>query len=449
MRNRLLVFLLIAAPARAQESGLKQILDRLSRLEEQNRALAAEVHALREELGRRSGPPADEPEPPAPAEAPPLADRVAVTESRVAELAHAKVESDHRVPLKITGMLLFNAFTNGRFSGDSGNPAAAAPGTGPAVEGATLRQSIFGLKFDGPEVVGGGKVSGSLYLDFFGGTGTPLNQLARIRVATLDLGWKNTTLTAGQDKPIISPREPNSLAQVGISPLTGAGNLWLWQPQARIEQRFHFGSDGGVRAQAGLFQTAEGANAYPAEYRASLGRARPGYEARLEFWRRLGDNAAIEIAPGIHASSTHVNGLSIPSRVYSVDWSIRPFARVDFTGMYFAGRNIATLGSLRQGVTVFAHDRFQPIGAYGGWAQVSLRATRRLTFNLYGGQEDDRNRDLLPGNMSKNQVYAGNAMYRLGPSVVVSFEHSYTRTGYLGAPTLLNRHYDLALAYLF
>ncbi len=54
---------------------------------------------------------------------------------------------------------------------------------------------------------------------------------------------------------MIAPRDPDSLAQVGVSPLTGAGNLWLWQPQVRIEQRVGLGNSAGLRAQVSLFQT--------------------------------------------------------------------------------------------------------------------------------------------------------------------------------------------------
>ena len=42
-------------------------------------------------------------------------------------------------------------------------------------------------------------------------------------------------------------RNEYSLAQVGLSPLTGSGNLWNWNPQARVEQRFRFGEDSGLR----------------------------------------------------------------------------------------------------------------------------------------------------------------------------------------------------------
>ena len=129
--------------------------------------------------------------------------------------------------------------------------------------GARFRQTVIGLQFDGPTWAGA-KIGGTAYMDFFGGTSSSLDHLVRLRIATMDLEWKNTTITFGQDKPIISPREPNSLAQVGVSPLTGAGNLWIWQPQARLEQRIAFGESAGLKAQVGVFETAETSNGVPA-----------------------------------------------------------------------------------------------------------------------------------------------------------------------------------------
>src|SRR6185503_5892574 len=146
------------------------------------------------------------------------------------------------------------AFLNGKNSVGADNPVLLPPTGRQGSGGATFRQSVIGLKLDGPRVVGGGKVTGSVYMDFFGG-GTGLNQTVRLRVSTLDATWKNTTLGLAFDKPIIAPREPDSLAQVGVSPLTAAGNLWLWQPQVHLEHRISFGDGAGLRAQAGVYQT--------------------------------------------------------------------------------------------------------------------------------------------------------------------------------------------------
>ena len=288
-------------------------------------------------------------------------------------------------------------------------------------------------------------MTGAVYMDFFSG-GTGLNQTARLRVSTLDATWKNTTLGLAFDKPIISPREPDSLAQVGVSPLTASGNLWLWQPQARVEHRISLNENAGLRAQFGLYQTSEGGTGLSTEY-PDLARSRPGYQGRFEFWKQSGSRR-IEIAPAFHASSTRVLGQSVPSRIFAVDWLIRPARRVDFTGTFFHGENTGVIGGLRQGVTVF-NGRARAVQATGGWAQFTFRATERASFHFYGGQEDDRNRDLNTGGIAKNQSYGANIIYRLGSNILTSFESSQVRTTYLGSGTRINPHYDLAFAYLF
>jgi len=89
------------------------------------------------------------------------------------------------------------------------------------------------------------------------------------------------------------------------------------------------------------------------------------------------------------------------------------------------------------------------VRASGGWAQISFLATKRLTFNTYGGLESNRTADLLAGQISRNFVYAVNSQYRLGPNILLGLEVSQARTAYTGGKIRLLNHYDLALAYLF
>lgn len=444
--------LLLLAPvwAGAQDRPeMKEILERLSRVEQQNRQLVEEVRSLRRELAESRGRRVPDTAPaPAEAPSPPLEERVAVAEQRVAEQAQSKVESDHKYPVQLTGMVLFNAFLNGKSNNDALNPTTAGPSTGQFAGGGTFRQSVIGLKFQGPRIAGGGTVNGSVYMDFFAGTGSSLNQLFRLRLATVDLNWRNTTVTVGQDKPIIAPREPDSLAQMGVSPLTAAGNLWLWQPQARIEQRFHVSDSTTVRAQLGIFQTSENYPLLAAEYRNSVASARPGAEGRVEFSHQFAGAPYVEFAYGVHGSQTHIAGQSLPSRIYSVDWLIRPVRKIDFSGTFFQGQNVGVTGSIRQGITFFG-EHGRSVHSQGGWAQLAFRPSNRLTFNVYGGTQDDRNSDLLNGAIGRNLIYAGNVIYRIGPNLMGSFEASQVRTFYLGSGLRLNPHYDLALAYLF
>lgn len=440
---------------------MREVLARLDRLENDNRALTEEIHALRKELSASRTAPADTP---AVASVPsdnratdgqaPGEDRQEVDQSRIEELAQTKVESSQKFPIRITGMALFNAYTNGRYNNQTDNPAVASLAPGDVTGGGTLRQSTLGFLFNGPLTIAGAKVSGSLYMDFFGGSTSSLNHLVRLRTASINLDWTNTTLSFGQEKPIISPRDPDSLAQVGISPLTGAGNLWLWQPQVRLEQRLSLGRDSGLRAQVGVFQTSllngiSDPNAYASPQPGQPSEdSSPGGEGRLEFWRRWSETGRVEIAGGFHANRNHVGPFSLPSDVYSLDWFFRPFSKVEFSGLFFHGRNVAVLGGLTQGFTVLNH-RWISVPSTGGWAQLRFPITARLAFDIYGGQQDDRNSDLPPAYMAKNQGYFGNVMYRLAPNVVVSLEGGQVRTTYYQVGNRLNDHYDLAIAYMF
>jgi hypothetical protein len=431
-----------------QKSDLQQILDRLDRIEQENKTLTDEVRALRAELAASRSAAALTV---TPAPTAPIDERVEVAEQRIADQAQTKVEASQKLPITLTGMVLFNAWMNGRANGGAEYPTTASQTNNSSAAGATISQSVLGMKFQGPEVLNGGQLSGSIYFDTWGGSpSNSLNHLIRVRTATVQIDWKDTSIVAGQDKPIVSPREPDSLAQVQVSPLTGAGNLWLWQPQVRVDQRFHFGPQVGLTAQVGVYETSEPSYASRGGDNSAIASVpRPGIEGRFEFWRKFGEHARIEIAPGFHESTTHAGGFSAPSRLGTVDWLIQPVSKIRLTGMFFTGENAAGLGGLRQGFSIFNDIRAVPIGANGGWAQFSYLATKRLTFNIFSGEENDRAADLLSGDIHRNFMYAGNAIYRLGSNVLIGMEVSQIRTNYFLLPSKLNNHYDLSLAYLF
>jgi hypothetical protein len=420
-------------------SDTSRILERLDRLEQQNRELMEEVRGLREELAvTRGTPPASVP----------LEQRVEVVERRVDEQAQSKVEASQKFPIRFTGMALFNAFLNSKTSGGLDYPTIASP-PGPGHAGATVRQTILGLDFRGPETFGGGKVHGSVYMDFFSGS-LPLSQTMRLRTGSIGIDWADRSVLAGIEKPIFNPREPSSLAQVGISPLTGAGNLWLWMPQARVGQNIALGRDSGVRATLGIVQTRE-VGPYPGSQPVTnLEQSRPGWEGRFEFFHKLDDERRVEIAPGFHVSTTHVAGFSVPSRVFSLDWFFNPVRRLEFTGAYFHGQNLAMLGTgqIRQGFDVDQNGA-EAVRSQGGWAQLTLHALPRLDLHVFSGQQDDRNSDLITGGIGKNLAFGGNVYFRIAPNVLVSWETAQVRTVYIGQGTRINNHYDLALGYLF
>ncbi|PWU06663.1 MAG: hypothetical protein C5B51_11895 [Terriglobia bacterium] len=415
------------------------VLSRLDRLERQNEELLTEIRALRAELSST--------QPSVPAQTAAVEQKLQIQENRIDEQAQSKVESSQRFPIRLTGMALFNAFADSRQSGGADYPTVASA-TGPGRAGATVRQSIVGLEFRGPEAIWGGRVHGSVYMDFFSGT-APLALTMRLRTGSIQIDWASRSVMAGIDKPIFNPREPSSLAQVGFSPLTGTGNLWLWMPQARVEQDFSFGRSSGVRARVGVVQTRE-FNAYAGSDPVAVEASRPGLEGRFEFFHKFDDERRLEIAPGFHTSTTHAGGDSIPSNLFSIDWFYNPVRRIEFSGAYFRGKNVVALGTglIRQGFG-FDDGFGEPVHSQGGWGQLTIHTLPRLDFHLFSGQHDDRNSDLLTGAIGKNLMFGGNLYFRIAPNVLLGWETSQLRTVYLGQGTRINNHYDLALAYLF
>jgi hypothetical protein len=420
------------------QAALPQLMERLDQLEQRNRQLEGELAALRAELQKLQQ-----------AE---LADRVEVQERRTEDLAQTKVETSSRYPVRLTGSVLVNLFRNSRHGGGADTPTSASLAAAPVGAGATLRQSILGLAFDGPapgaaKALWGARASGHIEFDFFNGnTETVLNSTARLRTASLQLDWQRRSIMMGQEKPIFNPREPASLSYAGISPLTGAGNLWRWQPQVRYEEKLLHKDGAELLAQAGVMQTNEDS---AAGLPVGSQRRRPGYQGRLLAMRRFAEGTSLEVASGFHASSTHLLGQSVASRVYSVDWNLALANRFELTGFYYRGQNVAHFGALRQGFQIFSPRNIIPVRSQGGWAQATWKFSPTLSFNAIQGVMDDHNRDLIAGQIARNQSRIFNFLYRLGPNVLLGAEFMQLRTRYLPGTNRHNNRYDLSLAYLF
>jgi len=443
----------------SQQGALQQILQRLDHLEEENHKLADEVHALRTELATSrvqstEAQPAEHQPPGTTAEAP-LEERVQVAEQRAADLSQEKVEASQRFPVSLTGMVLFNAFLNGKNAAGDENPTTASATSGPTTNGATIAQTVLGLRFESPRALWGAAVNGSVFFDFYGGDDTSLGHTARLRTAAIQCDWANTTVMVGQDKPLIAPRDPFSLAQVQVSPFTAAGNLWLWSPQVKVEERFKFGDNSGLRAQIGLYEM--GGTYMNATYTDNTiystsrveSSAGPALEGRFEFWHKFGEHTRIELAPGFHTAQTTENAVSVPSRLFSFDWFVNPWQKIEFAGAFYSGENISALGTIGPGYFLLGPTLVRPVQSIGGWSQLAWLATSKLTFHLIAGQHNNQASEVSEGLIYKNQGYAANLVYRLAPNVLFSLEGMQLRTSYEGTGTRLNNHYDLGVAYLF
>jgi hypothetical protein len=246
------------------------------------------------------------------------------------------------------------------------------------------------------------------------------------------MDWKTRSIKLGVDKPIFNPRDPDSLAQVGVSPLTGAGNLWLWMPQIRLEQDLPLGASSGVNAQMGAVETHE-ANPMGRPRPASrLRRCGPAWKGRVMAWHKLDENRRLEIAAGFHLSTTHAAGFSIPSNLVSLDWFFNPWRRVEFSGAFFSGQNVANLGTgaINQGYYI-DYGSAEAIDSTGGWGQVTIHTIRRLDFHLFTGQQDYESTGAA-GQCDPEPAFRRQLYFRVAPNVLFGPEITQTRTFYLG-----------------
>lgn len=391
-------------------------------------ALRAEVRQLREEVDAlKAREPSGE-----------------IVQTQLAELAQTKVQSTTRFPLKIFGTIHAHAFSNGGTPNwlDIPNlitPPVANPGTFSMV----LRQSRFGFAADGP-TLGGVRTSGIAALDFFGGvpgfqTGQVMG-IPRLLVAYVRLDGKRMAAQIGQDHTLLAPRDPTSLAGFAFPLLFRSGNLYLRAPQARVEY-----SVAPLVRVAGGIMAPIGGDLVDLDYRfvpPALGgerSRRPAFQARVEFGtadpeapRRASIGAA-----GHYGWERRASGL-VNGWASAVDFGVRR-DMFGVAGEVFVGDNMDAFGG------ALGLDA----RATGGWAELQLIPTNRLSFHAGAGIDDinDASRALLA--RRRNRSAYGNIIVSLTPEVQTSFEYRWLATLPAGPTELKNHHFDWVLVYKF
>jgi hypothetical protein len=394
-----------------------------------------------------------------------LEEQVEINTSQINEQAQTKVESDSRMRVRLSGMVLINTYLNSADSSARSTPTRApAPAdplaqTGPNV-GANLRQTILGLTMEGPRLAGG-RLSAQTEFDFYGTNGdvfrgNPLGSL-RLRTASARLDWDRTSLTLGLRPVMISPRDPSSLAMVWYPPLAGAGNLWQWRPQLILEHRPQLSDSSELVLQAGLMTPfGETLDSLPIEGTLQ-------YQGRVAFRHNYDTERKLELGvAGLAGRRSFILDRKETTYVASSDWLIPLGGRLELSGEGYFGKanNLGEQSGLRadsyyalSGPIDNPTTVIRGIYAFGGWTQLSLKVRRDLDFNFALGIEDPRNRDVLSDRRTltpyfKNQVASGNFIYQLRQNLLFSIEYRRLWTDY-SAGRKRNDHYNLSVGYLF
>jgi len=398
-------------------------------------------------------------------------------DSKVADQYQTKVESGSKYRVKLSGILLFNMFSNTGNVDHIEVPNIAVP-TNPSISssqtggnfGATFRQTQFGLSVYGPSV-GGARTSADFVADFFGEApetvNGPVSGHLRLRTGTVRLDWARTSVVAGLDSLFFSPGYPTSYASLGIPAFSYSGNLWGWLPQLRVEHHFSVSEHSTFTLSGGLFDPVTGeapGNEFLRFPGAGESSRQPGYAARLEWSRPVSGQPLTIGFGGYYNRENWGFQRNVDGWVATTDWNLPLGHRFEVSGKFYVGRGIGGLGAGVGRSVVFDGNlndpatRLQSLRSIGGWAQFKYKPTAKLEFNAAAGQDgafadDVRGFTLAPGyfpaNLTHNRSEFANFIYRPRSNLLFSTEFRTIRTFAVEGTSDRANQLNLAMGVLF
>jgi hypothetical protein len=316
--------------------------------------------------------------------------------------------------------------------------------------GLSVRQTRLAVRAFWPDLLGG-ELRTEIDADFFGGqqqnSAGALVPLFRVRRAVAEWRGDRSHVLIGQEVPLIAEHNPVTLASIGVSGLSGSGNLWLWLPQLRagytIAQRgtVRVGFDGAVVAPT----SNEAAGALLRQPDRAEQSMRPAFEGRAVVrWGR--EAGAGEVSAGGHHGWMATAGDSLlVSRAVAVAARVPLGRSVAITGEWFRGQALAGLGGGGVGQQLGVGNL--PVRTTGGWAQLVAQLPRSVEVAAGAGADDPRDAELAPAGRLHNRTLMASASWRPSP-IVAALEVREIATRYRGG-TARAVHLNVALGVTF
>ena len=390
-----------------------------------------------------------------------------------------KVESASRYRVRLSGIAVFNLFSNFGTVNSVDLPSIAEEtpaGQTHGSLGATLRQSQVGLSVMGPDWAGA-HMRGDVQFDFAGGfPNTPNGAtfgVARLRTGTARLDWRNTSLVAGQDAPLFSPLSPSSVATLATPGFAYMGNLWTWVPQLRVEHRIPLSDTSNISLTAGLFDSVTGQPPSSTFYRGPVaGEAsrQPGYGSRLAWTHSLLGRAMTVGAGGYYGRQDWNFGRTVDSWAGTADWTIPLGALFSVEGEFYRGRGLGGFGAAGDRSVVFSGPpglsttEVHGLDVIGGWSQLKFQPRTKLEFNAGFGMDNPFAAELreysygqnlpygqfyLDSALARNAGYMFNTIYRPRSDLLFSLEYRHIRTVEISAGPQRAGQINLVMGVLF
>jgi hypothetical protein len=310
---------------------------------------------------------------------------------------------------------------------------------------ATARQTRLGVKVAVPAGQSRWSPTGQVEIDFFGdrpatGHGTVFNQ-PRLRLASITLAHASGfALVAGQDWAIFAPANPTSFAHYAVDLAASGGNPWMRLPQFRLEKTTRLGGSKAVLVQLAALRPTGGGDAPTAGSLTdptSLSGERSGLpfvQGRAAF-TSVSNGRPNAIGVSAHYGHEKAEPVTLETWGVAVDVSIGLGRKAAISGEGWQGLNLDTFqAGINQGVTQQA-GTFRGIKAKGGWAQLSLFPSPRVTLNGGYGLDDPEDAALTALlTRAKNQVIWGNLLFKPHANVTFAFEVNRFDTTFRTSP---------------
>jgi hypothetical protein len=392
-----------------------------------------------------------------------------VEQTQLAVQEQAKVGSESRYPVTISGLILMNSFVNTRAVDVPSSPSVAYYGSG--ATGASLRQSILGINATGPHIFGA-MSHADLYADFDGGQATDgySNTLGflRLRTAHAELDWRHTKAFLAYDRPLISPDSPNSLTAVALPALAWSGNLWAWNPQAGLSQTLPLRPAAVLQLQAALIDVADPptpiATAQPSAVipQTSEQSRWPGVQARVSLLNAESETGVHIGAGGYFAPHLTPGGWRFNSWATTIDFHLPVFSHLDFEGTVYRGQALGGLGGGAFKDYVYreydGEVYLRTLDDIGGWVQARQKVNERLEFNEAIGMDNVPAYQLVPfatassnsySNLVRNRTFTCNVIFKPSSYLLYSIEYRRIESSPVNAPTAASDVIGIAAGYRF
>jgi len=337
----------------------------------------------------------------------------------------------------------------------------------------TARQSTFGVTLNPAMPSSSGwNASALVEFDFFGTRPVDadlpedrvLNQ-PRLRLAYFQLEKGDFKIVAGQDRIIISPMDPVSLSHVSVPLGYAAGDLFGWLPQVRVDYNHKWASKTSTLLQFGIlrpeFGDARLGDQPPASAAldpsggvgSGLGAraSQPFYQARAAISHPLHGSAATLGVAGHYGEERVGNTRTLDSWAFAFDYRLPILSKLILRGEGYLGANLVPFGGgILQGVAAVPATApftggpsstppvpfvtFHKIGDGGGWAELTLLATKKDVFYIGYSADHPVYHDLLPGSgRFRNAVAWASYFRKLTPGITLAAEYSnwdFRNTGF-------------------